>query len=172
MDGPTEIVWYQLAFGYAHELAVPFEYYLQIASQDVRRSWDRTFGGCLFWMVTDSIHCPYCMGHCEMNWEVAGLDTNKIESLSRSLAGSDWSNFSKPQQSALEFARKVTKTPFAISRSDVQSLRDGFGDQQAVHILLQCSRYNYMVRISNGFQLTLESDNVFWDYYKMPRPKR
>ncbi|MFO0959597.1 MAG: hypothetical protein U0800_19535 [Isosphaeraceae bacterium] len=36
--------------------------------------------------------------------------------------------------------------------------------------MLNSSRYHYMTRISNGFQLKLESENVFWDYYNARPP--
>ena len=111
------------------------------------------------------------MGHCEMNWEVAGLSTEAIANRSRILAGDDWSDFTPAEQAALSFARKLTKTPGQINQDDIQILREGFGDQRALFIMLNSSRYNYMTRISNGFQLTLESENVFWDYYNLA-PKK
>ena len=170
MDKPSDIVWYRIAFGYAAELAVPFEIYMRTAGSEVKMNWDRIFGNCVFWMVTDAMKCPYCMGHCEMNWEVAGLDKQAIDSKSRILAGDDWSSFSPAEQEALEFARNLTKSPSKISKTDIDRLRQGFGDQRALFIMLNTSRYNYMTRISNGFQLTLESENVFWDYYNMKPP--
>lgn len=170
MDKPSDIVWYRIAFGYAHELAVPFEIYMRTAGSEVATNWDRLFGNCIFWMVTDAIKCPYCMGHCEMNWEVAGLEQNQIAELSQQLAGSDWSNFTIPQQHALAFARSLTQKPCDVNRHHLDLLREGFGQQQAFFIALNASRYNYMTRISNGFQLTLESENPFWDYYKMKTP--
>lgn len=169
-EKPSDITWYQLSLGYAPELTVPFQYYMEIAGTEVSKDWDRLFGGSLFWMVTNSIHCPYCMGHCEMNWEVAGLDIKGIEDLSRHLAENDWSNFTPPQQRALKFARKLTQSPKDITADDMKSLEEDWGHSRATRIALQCSRYNYMVRISNGFQLQLESENVFWDYYGMPKP--
>jgi alkylhydroperoxidase family enzyme len=171
MDKPSDITWYQLSMGYAPELAVPFEYYLEIAGGEVLQDWDRVFGGSLFWMVTNSIHCPYCMGHCEMNWEVAGLKSGDIADLSKRLAENEWSEFNPPQQNALLFARKLTQAPEQVSKEDIQQLERDWGKARAIRIALQCSRYNYMVRISNGFQLQLESENVFWDYYGMPKPK-
>ena len=172
MEKPSDIVWYKIAFGYAHELAVPFEIYMRTAGAEVASNWDRSFGNCIFWMVTDAVKCPYCMGHCEMNWEVAGLNQDEIEKVSRQLAGDDWSKFSIPQQHALAFARKLTKTPWKVDRSDMDALREGFGNQRAFFIALNASRYNYMTRISNGFQLTLETGNPFWDYYKMKAPEK
>jgi alkylhydroperoxidase family enzyme len=170
MEKPSDIIWYRIAFGYAHELAVPFEIYMRTAGLEIGKNWDRIFGGSLFWIVTDAMKCPYCMGHCEMNWEVAGLSVEKISHRSEVLAGNDWSIFSKPEQQALDFARRLTKTPWAVTRADIDRLRAGFGDQRAMFTLVNSSRYNYMTRISNGFQLTLESRNVFWDYYNQPKP--
>ncbi len=159
MEKPSDIVWYRIAFGYAHELAVPFEIYMRTAGREVASNWDRLFGNCIFWMVTDAVRCPYCMGHCEMNWEVAGLNADAIADISQQLAGNDWSKFTVPQQHTLEFARKLTRAPWSVDRSDMNQLRDGFGDQRAFFIALNASRYNYMTRISNGFQLTLETGN-------------
>ena len=36
--------------------------------------------------------------------------------------------------------------------------------------MLNASRYHYMTRISNGFQLKLERENVFYDYYNTKPP--
>jgi alkylhydroperoxidase family enzyme len=172
MEKPSDIVWYKIAFGYAHELAVPFEIYLRTAGSEILANWDRPFGNCLFWMVTDAVKCPYCMGHCEMNWEVAGLSSQDIAAVSQKLAGDDWSTFSIPEQNSLAFARKLTKTPQQVTRAEIDALREGFGEQRAFFIVVNTSRYNYMTRISNGFQLTLESGNPFYDYYGMKPPKK
>ena len=37
-------------------------------------------------------------------------------------------------------------------------------------IAFQAARNNYMTRISNGFQLTLEKENVFFEYYGLKPP--
>ena len=42
-------------------------------SKSTAGEFDRVFGLSLFWVTTRRSNCPYCMGHCEMNWEVAGL---------------------------------------------------------------------------------------------------
>ena len=171
MPSASDIVWYKVSFGYAHELAVPFEIYLRAAGLEISQNWDRPFGNCLFWMVTDAVKCPYCMGHCEMNWEVTGLSKEKIAELSRQLAGNDWSGFSQAEQKALDLARQMTRSPRSITREQVDALRIGFGDQRTFFMLLNISRYNYMTRISNGFQLTLETGNPFFQYYNM-KPRR
>ena len=93
---PSDIVWYRIVFGYAPELAVPFEYFMRTAGAEAAPKYDRIFGGSLFWVTTKAINCPYCMGHCEMNWEVAGLTKDEIAERSRLLAGDDWSSFPPP----------------------------------------------------------------------------
>jgi hypothetical protein len=110
------------------------------------------------------------MGHCEMNWEVAGLNKEEIAQRSRLLAGDDWSSFPPEQQRAFAFARKLSRTPGDISAADMLGLRKDFGPEGALVVALSASRYHYMTRISNGFQLTLERDNVFYDYWNVTPP--
>jgi alkylhydroperoxidase family enzyme len=131
----------------------------------MRSKIDRVFGISLFWVVTRTIDCPYCMGHCEMNWEVAGLSKALIAERSRLLAGDDWSSFPASEQRAFAFARKLTRYPGRISSEDIDTLKHDFGTERALFLLMYACRCNYMTRISNGFQLSLERENVFFDYY-------
>lgn len=166
----SDIVWQRIVFGYAPELAVPFEVFMRTVGAETSPKWDRVFGLGLFWVTTRAIQCPYCMGHCEMNWEVAGLTQAEIAERSRLLSGDDWSSFSPAEQHAYAFARKLTKTPWSVSRDEIEELKRDFGDDRALIIILNASRHHYMTRISNGFQLTLERENVFFDYYNVPQP--
>jgi alkylhydroperoxidase family enzyme len=167
-----DIVWYQVTLGYAPELGLPFEAVMRSAGAEAAGLYDRLFAGSVFWVVTKAIDCPYCMGHCEMNWEVAGLDAPQIAERSRLLAGDDWSSFPPEQQRAFAFARKLTLTPAAIDAADIETLKADFGPKLALIVAFNASRYNYMTRISNGFQLTLESENVFYDYHGVTPPDR
>ncbi|WP_422928912.1 carboxymuconolactone decarboxylase family protein [Singulisphaera sp. PoT] len=165
INRPSDIIWYRICFGYAPELAVPFEYFMRTAGSETSAKWDRIFGQSLFWVTTRAIDCPYCMGHCEMNWEVAGLNKAEIAERSRLLAGDDWSSFTPAEQHAFAFARKMTKTPWDVSDADIAQLKQGFGPELALIVTLNACRHHYMTRISNGFQLKLERENVFYDYY-------
>lgn len=170
MKRPSDIVWYRIVFGYAPELAVPFEFFMRTAGAEASPKWDRIFGQGLFWVATRAVKCPYCMGHCEMNWEVAGLTKDEIAERSRLLAGDDWSSFPAADQHAFAFSRKLSETPWKISSADVSGLKREFGLDRALIVMLNASRYHYMTRISNGFQLTLERENVFYDYYNVKGP--
>jgi alkylhydroperoxidase family enzyme len=168
---PTRIVWNLICLGYAPKLAMPWETLMRTNGAEGGSKVDRVFSLSLFWVVTRAIDCPYCMGHCEMNWEVAGLDTARISERSRVLASADWSPFPEEEQRALALARKLTQTPWAVTQEETSQLARDFGPDRALQILLYASRCNYMTRISNGFQLTLERDNVFWEYYGVEPPK-
>ncbi|MBI1322811.1 hypothetical protein GC170_06460 [bacterium] len=170
MKKPSDIVWYRITFGYAPELAVPFEIFMRTAGGEGGPKWDRVFGSSLFWVTTKAMKCPYCMGHCEMNWEVVGLSKNQIAQRSRLLSSDDWSSFPPAQQHAFAYARKITRTPGKIDDADIDTLKQGFGPEVALLVVLNATRYHYMTRISNGFQLKLESENVFYDYYDTKPP--
>jgi alkylhydroperoxidase family enzyme len=162
---PSRIVWNQVCLGYVPELATAWEALMRTNMVEMRSKLDRVFGISLFWIVTRTIDCPYCMGHCEMNWEVAGLPKPLIAERSSLLAGDDWSSFPPAEQRAFAFARRLTRYPGRISTEDVETVKHDFGADRALFLLMYASRCNYMTRISNGFQLTLERDNVFFDYY-------
>ncbi len=164
-DRPSDIVWYRTVFGYAPELAIPFERFMRISGTETSANYGRVFGTTLFWIVTRCVECPYCMGHCEMNWEVAGLSLDQIAERSQKLAGEDWSAFPDEQQRALAFTRKLSQAPATVTTEDLMTLKQDHGDDTALSIALHTSRYHYMTRISNGFQLKLESENVFFDYW-------
>jgi alkylhydroperoxidase family enzyme len=167
---PSRIAWNLVCLGYAPGLAMPWETLMRTNGAENRKRLDRVFNMSVFWIITRSIDCPYCLGHCEMNWEVAGLSSELIAERSRLLAGADWSSFPPEQQRAFAFARRLTRAPGSITAEDGRTLRRDFGPDPAPSLLLYASRCNYMTRISNGFGLTLERDNVFYEYYNVPRP--
>jgi alkylhydroperoxidase family enzyme len=160
---PTRIVWNLVCSGYVPELAIPW-------SVGTRTMWaeakaDRIFEESLFWVQTRSIRCNYCMGHCEMLLEVAGLDKGAVAERTRRLAGDDWSCFPPAEQRAYAYARKLTKRPWQLTRADYKILEQDLGPQRAMATFWWLCRGLYMTRVSDGFQLPLERDNVFADFF-------
>lgn len=160
---PTRIVWNLVCSGYVPELAVPW-------SRATRTMWsearpDRVFEESLFWIQTRAIRCNYCMGHCEMLLEVAGLDKGAIAERTRRLAGDDWSAFPPEEQRAYAYARKLTKAPWTVTADDYRRLESDLGPDSAMATFWWLCRGLYMTRVSDGFQLPLERDNVFMDFY-------
>ncbi len=166
---PTSIRWSLINYGYAHELAIPWT----IAT---RTHWseapaERILEESLFWVQTRAIECNYCMGHCEMLLEVAGLDKSEIAERTRLLAESNWSRFPPSEQRAYGFARKLSRTPWEMTAEDYQALTGDFGEKQGMAIFWWLCRGLYMTRISDGFQLPLERDNVFDNHGPTTEPK-
>ena len=156
---PTSIRWSLMNYGYAHELAIPWT----IAT---RTHWaespaERILEESLFWVQTRAIDCNYCMGHCEMLLEVAGLDKPAIAKRTQMLAETDWASFPPAEQRAYAFARKLSRTPWEMTKDDYQSLESDWGPKKAMGLFWWMCRGLYMTRISDGFQLPLERDNVF-----------
>ena len=156
---PTKIRWSLMNYGYAHELAIPWT----IAT---RTHWaecptERILEESLFWIQTRAIGCNYCMGHCEMLLEVAGLEPSAVSKRTRMLAETDWAAFPIAEQRAYAFARKLTRSPWELTAVDYHSLETEFGKQKAMSIFWWLCRGLYMTRVSDGFQLPLERENVF-----------
>ena len=115
----------------------------------------------LFWVQTRTIQCNYCMGHCEMLLEVAGLDKKAVAERTKRLAGDDWSCFTPTEQRAYAYARKLTATPWDLTAADYKALEKDQGADKAMFTFWWLCRGLYMTRISDGFQLPLERENVF-----------
>ena len=131
---------------------------------------DRVLEESLFWVQMRSVRCNYCMGHCEMLLEVAGLDQPAIAERTRRLASDDWSVFPPEEQRAYGFARKLSKTPWDLSKRDFKNLESDYGPNRAMALFFWLCRGLYMTRVSDGFQLPLERENVFRSFYGTAAP--
>ena len=160
---PTRVVWNLVCSGYQPEMAAAWSACGRGGGTSQNQQLDRVFSNTLFWVVTRSLNCPYCMGHCEMLLETAGLSRPEIAERTRLLAGEDWSSFTSEEQHAFAFGRKLTRAPWTVSTEDIQTLKRDSGPERALAIVWTSCWGNYMTRISNGFQLQLERDNVFRD---------
>lgn len=64
----------------------------------------------------------------------------------------------------LDYVHKLTRTPWAMRESDVQSLRAvGFDDLAILHIVQLASFFNYINRVADA--LGVELDQGLWDRY-------
>ncbi len=156
---PTSIRWSLMNYGYAAELAIPWT--LMTRTHWAEFPSNRIFEESLFWVQTRAVECNYCMGHCEMLLEVAGLDKEAVAHRTRLLAETDWSKFPPAEQRAYAYARKLSLEPNALNAADYETLEKDYGPKQAMSVFLWLCRGLYMTRISDGFQLPLERENVF-----------
>ena len=57
----------------------------------------------------------------------------------------------------LEFVEKLTRTPWLLEESDLDSLRKaGFSDLEVLHIVLGTAHFNYLNRVADGVGIRLE----------------
>lgn len=158
-NSPTRIVWTLVSLGYAPELQVPW--LITTRTQWSERPLPRVLEESLFWVQTKAVGCCYCMGHCEMLLEVAGLDRSAVLDRLRRLSGDDWSGFSAEEQRAFAYARTLSQSPWKLTPAGYAELAQDWGAELAFSLVWWLARGLYMTRISDGFQLPLERENVF-----------
>ena len=101
------------------------------------------------------------MGHTEMILAVAGLNEQGLKDRVSKLAGGDWSSFKPAERAGLLFARKLTRTPWDVRQSDIDTLTAHLGPEHALDTIYYICGCNHMTRVADAFQLPLERDNVF-----------
>lgn len=95
------------------------------------------------------------MGHVDFMAAVAGLPPTHVFEL-ESRPPSD------PKRAVIfPFARKLTRTPEAIQKSDIERLQTQLTDDQIVQLVFAVCHFNTMNRLADAFGVPLERSNVF-----------
>ena len=92
------------------------------------------------------------MGHTEMLLAVAGLDELGLKDRVEKLAGGDWSSFRPDERAGLLFARKLTRTPWEVGQSDIETLVAHLGRERLwpVHRNRHRRQYRRLVALRRG----------------------
>lgn len=99
----------------------------------------------LFWIVSRTNNCQYCLGHQESKLLAAGMVEDEIAALD-----SDWSSFPPNEQAAFAFARKFTYEPQNLCDDDINALRKHFTDLQILEMILSMAGNNSINRWKEG----------------------
>ena len=99
----------------------------------------------MFWIVSRTNNCQYCLGHQESKLLAAGLKEDEIAALD-----GDWTGFSPAQRAAFAFARKITHEPHLIADADIKALRAHFTDLQILEMTLSIAGNNSINRWKEG----------------------
>jgi uncharacterized peroxidase-related enzyme len=86
------------------------------------------------------------------------LDDDLLERIEQ-----DWHSAPlEPRRRAmLAYVERLTRSPSAVTRADVEALREvGFGDRDVLEIAEVTAYYAYVNRIADGLGVELESDSV------------
>ena len=112
---------------------------------DPKMTLDYAFKVELFWIVSRTNNCQYCLGHQESKLLGAGRKEDQIAALD-----GDWHEFKPAEQAAFGFARKLTYEPHRIADADIAKLRPHFTDLQILEMVLSVSGNNAINRWKEG----------------------
>lgn len=106
---------------------------------------DYAFKVQLFWIVSRTNNCQYCLGHQESKLLGAGMTEDEIAALD-----GDWSQHTPAQRAAYQFARKITYEPYRLADEDISRLRAFYTDKQILEMILSVAGNNSINRWKEG----------------------
>lgn len=161
-DKPLRIRWSRLVIGRQPELGPAWIKCLRVFGREAHQ--DRVFEESVFWAVTRELRCFYCMGHCEMLLEVGGLNAEQIAGRTRQMAESRWEAFAPAERTAFALAARLTADPASVTDEDLKPVLATHGEARTLDLIWWIARCQFMTKVSDAFQLSLERDNVFADF--------
>jgi alkylhydroperoxidase family enzyme len=112
---------------------------------DPKMTLDYPFKTKLFWIVSRTNNCQYCLGHQEIKLALAGVSENEVAALD-----GDWSQFTPKERAAFAFARKMTYEPHHFTDADIEELRAFYTDLQILEMIFSVSGNNSINRWKEG----------------------
>ncbi len=120
---------------------------------DARMSLDYTFKTELFWIVSRTNNCQYCLGHQEVKLTAAGLKEEQLAALDCA-----WSEFTPAQQAAFALARKLTYEPHCLTDADLDQVRKYYTSLQILEMIISVAGNNSMNRWTEGLGIPQSKD--------------
>lgn len=118
----------------------------------VGRSLDKKLYELIYLRVSLINGCHYCTQHHIQGSKRAGLTPQQMKSLKEG----NYSEFSAPEQAALRYAEKLTRTPDAASDADFTELKIHFSDEQIVDLHMLIGLANLTNRVTGPLGLDVE----------------
>jgi len=118
----------------------------------VGRSLDRKLYESVYLRVSLINGCHYCSHHHIQGSRRAGLTPEQMKALKEG----NYSGFSASEQTGLEYAEKLTRTPEAASAADVAALKQHFSDEQIVDLHMLIGLANLTNRVTGPLALDVE----------------
>lgn len=138
--------------------------------QDPESTLSYAFKVQLFWIVSRSNNCQYCIGHQESKLLAAGIEEDTIAAMD-----CDWTKFTDAERAAFAFARKYTLEPHELQRDDVEGLKKFYSDSQILEMCLSMSWNNAINRWKEGIGVPQSADEggysrIVRDYLRDSKP--
>jgi len=110
----------------------------------------------LFWIVSRTNNCQYCLGHQEWKLSATGMNDDAIAALD-----ADWSAYSKEEQAAFAYARMLTYEPHRISDEEFHKVRQFYTPSQILEMTMSVSGNNAINRWKEGTGIPQSAGNTF-----------
>lgn len=122
-----------------------------------RQNWsiDRNIQLQISFAVSMVNGCRYCTIHQVQGLRRLGVDPKKLLAMKK-----DDSALTPRELTAVEFARKLTKSPASVTDADFEKVKKEFGEQGAVEVVLQTGAFAFMNRFTDGLRLPSEDEAV------------
>lgn len=112
---------------------------------DPAMTLDYKFKTSLFWIVSRTNNCQYCLGHQESKLLSAGMSEDEIAALD-----CNWQAFTPQKQAAFAFARRFTLEPHKLAGADIDELKKHYTDLQILEMILSMAGNNSINRWKEG----------------------
>lgn len=99
----------------------------------------------LFWIVSRTNNCQYCLGHQEQKLSAAGMLEDEIAALD-----SNWERFPPEEQAAFAYARKLSYEPYNLNDGDIAALEKFYTPPQILEMTLSIAWNNAINRWKEG----------------------
>ncbi len=130
--------------------------------RDFRRNADETmtltyqFKTMLFWIVSRTNNCQYCLGHQEWKLSATGMNDDAIAALD-----CDWSKYNDSEQAAFAYARLLTYEPHRISDQTLAEVLQHYTPLQVLEMTMSVAGNNAINRWKEGIGIPQSSGNTF-----------
>ena len=118
----------------------------------VGRSLDRKLYEAVYLRVSLINRCHYCTQHHIQSGKRAGLTPEQMKALKEG----NYSGFGAPEQAALRYAEKLTRTPDGASDADFAELKKHFSEEQIVDLHMLIGLANLTNRVTGPLAMEVE----------------
>ncbi|MFO0977261.1 MAG: hypothetical protein U0996_12735 [Planctomycetaceae bacterium] len=110
----------------------------------------------LFWIVSRTNNCQYCLGHQEWKLSATGMTDDQIAALD-----ADWGVYGEDEQAAFAYARLLTYEPHRLNDAAIESVKKFYSPLQILEMTMSVSGNNSINRWKEGTGIPQSEGNTF-----------
>lgn len=110
----------------------------------------------LFWIVSRTNNCQYCLGHQEWKLAATGMTDDQIAALD-----ADWGVYGENEQAAFAYARLLTWEPHQLNDAAIERVKQHYTPLQILEMTMSVSGNNSINRWKEGTGIPQSEGNTF-----------